>query len=81
MCSFLTVEAGLYLPPHHCINIYFMKEILAMKKKTIKINQVTHLYVKLYDELSVKEIMRFCGDYPEVFEYLPLAKDIEQLPR
>ena len=46
MCSFLTVEAGLYLPAHHCLNIYFMKEILAMKKKTVKINQVVHLYVK-----------------------------------
>ena len=81
MCSFLTVEAGLYLPPHHCINIYFMKEILAKKKKTIKINQVVHLYIKQYDELSVEKIMEFCQHHPAVYEYLPLAKDIMQLPR
>ena len=43
--SFLTVEVGYYLPPYETINIYFMKELLAKKKRHIKGDQVKYLYV------------------------------------
>ena len=38
--SLLTVDAGLYLPPFKSVNIYFMKEIMSMKKKALKSKDV-----------------------------------------
>ena len=49
LCSFgfrslLTIDCGLYLPPYKSVNIYFMKEVMAMKKKAIKSKDVQHIY-------------------------------------
>jgi hypothetical protein len=41
----LTVDVGYYLPAFTTINVYFMKDLLAMKKKAIKVTDVKHLYV------------------------------------
>ena len=49
LSSLLTVEAGKYLPEMHTINVYYMKQILAKKKRSIKIGEVRHLYVKQYE--------------------------------
>ena len=81
LSSLLTVEAGKYLPEMHTINVYYMKQILAKKKRSIKIDQVRHLYVKQYEELTISKILEYAKDWPQVFEYLPDERDIHQLPR
>ena len=56
MSSLLTVDAGLYLPPFKSVNIYFMKEVMAMKKKAIKSKDVQHIFAPQYETLTCAKI-------------------------
>ena len=69
------------MPPIQCINIYFMKEILAMKKKALKTDAVKVFYAPQYESLSVDKLLDFAAAYPGIYEYLPIDKDVRQLPR
>ena len=81
LCRLLTVDVGLYLPPYKCLNVYFMKALVAGKKKAIKTTAVRHLYAPQYDTLSVGKLLDFAAAYAAVEEYLPEARDIPLLPR
>ena len=54
---------------------------MAKKKKTIRVNEVRHLYVKQYEDLTIAKILSYAQAWPEVFEYLPDERDIHSLPR
>ena len=81
MSSLLTVDAGLYLPPFKCINIYFVKEVMAMKKKAIKSKHVLHIFAPQYEMLTCEKIYESVKDNAEVRAYFPVDKDIPALPR
>lgn len=81
MSSLLTVDAGLYLPPFKCVNIYFMKEVMAMKKKAIKSKDVQHIFAPQYETLTCAKIYGSVKDNAEVRAYFPVEKDIPALPR
>ena len=44
LCSLLTVDVGYYLPNYKTINVYWMKEIMANRKKAIKNQDVSYLF-------------------------------------
>ena len=81
MYRLLTVDVGYYLPPYKSINVYFMKDLMAKRKRAIKINDVKHLYAPQYDSLSISKILDFAAAYPSVEEHLPDPRDIPMLPR
>ena len=81
VCRLLTVDVGYYLPPYKSINVYFMKDLMAKRKKAIKINDVKHLYAPQYDSLSVSKLLDFAAAYSAVEEHLPEPRDIPLLPR
>ena len=81
MSSLLTVDAGLYLPPFKSVNIYFMKEVMAMKKKAIKSKDVQHIYAPQYETLTCAKIYEFVQHNAEVRAYFPVDKDVPALPR
>ena len=58
-----------------------MKDLITRKKKAIKTTDMKYLYVPQYESLSVQKILDFARTYPEIFEYLPDAKDVPALPR
>ena len=41
--SLLTVDCYKYLPPYSSVTIYFMKDIVAGKKKALKNTDVVHV--------------------------------------
>ncbi len=79
--SLLTVDVGCYLPHYETITIYFMKDILAGKKKALKVSEMKYLFVPQYESLSVKRILEFASSFPRVYEYFPIEKEVHSLPR
>jgi hypothetical protein len=43
LCSLLTVDCHKYLPPYPSVTIYFMKDIVAGRKRALKNTEVTHI--------------------------------------
>ena len=81
LSSLLTVDAGLYLPPFKSVNIYFMKEVMAMKKKAIKSKDVQNIYAPQYETLTCAKIYEFVQNNHVARAYFPVDKDIPALPR
>ena len=79
--SLLTVDVGLYLPPYKTINIYFVKDILARRKKAIKNADVSHLYVPQYESLTIPKMLEFAMRHEGLADYFPHPRDIPALPR
>ena len=75
------MDAGLYLPPFKSVNIYFMKEVMAMKKKAIKSKDVQHIYAPQYETLTCAKIYEFVQHNAEARAYFPVDKDVPALPR
>ena len=81
MFSLLTVDVGFYLPSYKTINVYFMKDIMAKRKKAIKNADLCYLYAPQYEELTSAKIIAFAMERGGVVDYLPAEKDIPALPR
>ena len=75
------MDAGYYLPPFKCVNIYFMKALMGRKKRALKNSEVRHLSVPQYDTLSISKLLDFMAAYAAVEDFLPEARDISMLPR
>ena len=58
-----------------------MKALLAGTKKALKTEAVKVLYAPQYESLSIKQLLDFAAAYPAIHEYLPIPKDVRQLPR
>ena len=79
--SLLTVEVGLYLPAYKLVSVYWMKDLLAKRKKAIKAAQVQTLNVPQYESLSIKKMLDFAAAYAQIEDYFPDPREIPQLPR
>ena len=69
------------MPPLQCVNVYFMKALLAGTKKALKTEAVKVLYAPQYESLSIKQLLDFAAVYPRIEEYLPDPRDMPQIPR
>ena len=79
--SLLTVDVGLYLPAYKATNIYFVKDIMARRKRAIKNENVSHLFVPHYEALTIAKMLEFALQHEGVADYLPHERDIPALPR
>jgi hypothetical protein len=59
------------MPSIHGTTLAFMKEILKDEKRALRTNEVVHLDVPLYPEISVKNLYDDAIADPEVSKYLP----------
>jgi len=65
---------GVFLPSLHGTSLDFMREILSEKKLHLKVNEVIHLEVPNYQELSIKNLYDDALADPELQKYLPSKK-------
>jgi len=79
--SLLTVECGFYLPAFHTINVWFLKEIMAKRKKAIKNKDMQWLYAPQYETLSREKMLDWGFEHGNIGEYFPEERDLELLPR
>ena len=78
--NFLACDVGVFLPPYDNVTIYFLKDLMAGRKKMISTKMVKTIHIPQYEGLGVKEILRFLDDnHPNIFIYLP-EREIE-LPK
>ena len=63
--------AGIFLPSSNGTTIAFMKDILKDEKRALRVNEVVHLDVPLYPEISVKNLYDDAMADPDVAKYLP----------
>jgi hypothetical protein len=63
-----------FLPSLHGTSLDFMREILSEKKRHLKVNEVIHLEVPNYQELSIKNLYDDALADPELQKYLPSKK-------
>ena len=61
----------LYLPPGSMLNKDFLRDILADKKKLMKLANVIPIMVPTYDELSVKALLPQWRTQPDFWIYFP----------
>ena len=54
--SLLAYVVQFYLPPDQFVTKDWLKQILAEKKALFRMNDVRHINIPLYDELSVKNL-------------------------
>jgi hypothetical protein len=60
--------------------VYFLRELMSLKKKRLHTTQIRTIHVPQYEGLGIKEIRQFLDEvHPEVYDYLP-EPDIE-LPK
>ena len=71
----------MYLPHKHGVTIYFLRDLLAGKRKHFTSDKIHRLALPYYDTLSIQAMLEFAGKYPKVLEYLPEDRDIDRLPR
>ncbi len=67
---------GVFLPSLHGTSLDFMREILSEKKRHLKVNEVIHLEVPNYQELSIKNLYDDALADPELQKYLPSKKQV-----
>ena len=91
--NFLAVQAAAYLPAFHCVTLFYLKQIIAGKKRckchsmlslmsvVLKNNEVIHITVPSYESLSLERILAEFGALPEVAPYLCDERDLPKLPR
>ena len=65
---------GVFLPTLHGTSVDFMRDILNDKKSHLKSNEVIHLEVPCYNEISVKNLYNDALADPELQKYLPSKK-------
>ena len=72
----------MYLPAVHCINIWFLKQLVSSKKKAIKSDRVKVLFVPQYETLAMDDIMQWAlKHWPNIQLYFPDERDRHMLPR
>ena len=75
------MDCGYYLPPYKTVSVYWMKDLMARKRKAIKTSKIQTLNVPQYETLSIKKLLEFAADYHSIEEYFPDHREIPQLPR
>ena len=63
LCSLLTIDCGLYLPPYKAVNIYFMKAVMEKEKRAIKVADVKYLFAPQYKSLSIPKLLEFAAEF------------------
>ena len=79
---FVAHEYGAYLPPHDTVTWMHLRALQAGKKKIILGREIKYLHVPQYENLNIKEFLKFADDYPFIMMHLPDRKvEIDKLPR
>ena len=63
------------------VTIYFLKDILSGRKKHVKAEHVQTIFVPQYEKLTLKHILDFAGQDPNLQLYLPDAPDMPKTPK
>ena len=80
--NMLANEYGAYLPHIDCVIMWYLRDLAAGKKKTIRGTEMKHLTVPQFEHLTIEEFLKFAADYPFVTMCLPDRKqELEKLPR
>lgn len=80
--NFLAVDAGIYLPAYEQVTIYFLKDIVAMRKKAVKARAVRHISVPQYEGLALKDIAQFLdAGHRQVYDFFPDQQEIHKVSK
>jgi hypothetical protein len=72
----LSIIVGIFLPSLQGTTLAFMKDILKDEKRALRTNEVVHLEVPLYPEISVKNLYEDALADPEVAKYMPTQEQM-----
>jgi len=75
------VDAKVYVPPYNSVSIYFLKDLIYGKKRTIKLDSVKKIEIPQYFGLGLREIWNFLTQHQQVGEWLPVKQEIARLPK
>ena len=76
----MAVECEVYVPPYDNVTIYFLKDILATRKRYISVDDVKTMHIPQYKNLSVEKILDFALDKPRVIDYLRTSLNCRRCP-
>ncbi len=68
---FIITAGHLYLPPEQTITLYHLKEILAGRKKALRVDKVIAMIVPQLPEFTVARALQEFANDPETLQYLP----------
>lgn len=69
------------MPPYQCITIFFCKDLINGKKKTISNDAVKRITIPQYVGLGIKEICNFLMKHQQIADWLPDMIEIPRLPK
>ena len=58
-----------------------MRDLASGKKRIMKNDKVKVIIIPQYDGLQVERMLEFAEDHPQVFEFLPIKKEVKKLSR
>ena len=64
-------DCGVFLPPYDNVTIYFLKDLISMKKRYLKTEEIKTIYVPFYENLTLAKIGAFAMEQPNIMEYMP----------
>ena len=63
------------------MTIYYLKDVIACRKKHIRNHQVQTIHVPAYENLTLKHIGDFAAQHPAIADYFPDAPDLDKVPK
>ena len=63
------------------MTIYFLKDLMAGKKKRIKGKDVKWIAIPQYKALTIDKIAAYVATFNVVGDYLPVHKEVAKLPK
>ena len=63
------------------VTIYFLKDIIARRKRYLRNDDVQTMHVPAYKNLSLEKIFGFVAGRPQIESYLPDEPDLAKVPK
>jgi len=79
---FLSTIVGCYIDSYKNVSVYFLRDLLASKRKKLLSKDVKQISVPFFDNLSIAHMLEWAKRYPEVYQVLPADEaEIKNLRR
>jgi hypothetical protein len=79
---FLSHECGVYLPAYDVVTVWHMRDLVSGSRLKIYGKDIQHISVPCYDDLAIKDILKFGRQYTNVNKALPIVeKETLKMPR
>ena len=72
---FLSHKVGVFLCSYDTVTIWHLRDLMSGKRTRIKGENVKHIHVPCYENLTIQEFLKFAQGYPAALQVLPVVEN------